>query len=385
MCQSLTRVARFAPRAAIGGRHALGAAGSPPWVGAHVLHRAKHNPPRGSEASVRERVAQDPPRRGRSTRARRGFSLLELFVAIAIIGLLIGLLLPAVQSAREAARRAQCIGNLRQIGSAIHNYASTHLMFPPEEPYGGSRYRPNFVSGFVFLLPQLDQAALFNAINMDVATHGEVPTVPTVVNHTVRNVRLAVLLCPSDGEPHHLNSYRFNEGRYVGTRHTWNGFDGPFSIGLLPSDAMITDGLAQTAFLSERTGGSFGQLANDPRRDLKSYGHATPPGVFVDAQYIPICLADEPGFWSRNAGRYWFFSGFGNGCYNHNGAPNDPRPSCVWGDPFLAPRGGLSPPRSLHPGGVDVLFGDGHTQFVSDSVAAQTWAALGTYNAGDIP
>jgi len=84
---------------------------------------------------------------------------------------------------------------------------------------------------------------------------------------------------------------------------------------------------------------------------------------------------------------YWAvitFSGFANTDYNHNGTPNDRRPSCVAVSPNDANLGGLSPPRSLHPGGVNVLFGDGHIQFVPDSIGVPVWVALGTYDAGDL-
>jgi prepilin-type processing-associated H-X9-DG protein/prepilin-type N-terminal cleavage/methylation domain-containing protein len=314
--------------------------------------------------------------------ARPAFSLIEVIVTIAVIGLLIGLILPAVQSAREAARRSACIANLRQIGIGILNYSSVHKVYPADEPYRLPGYYPHYISGFVVLLPHLEQTAVFNAINMDVAAQGETATVPAAANHTVRNTRLALFLCPSDMEPRHLNSYRFNEGRYAELTSRY-GSDGSMKIGAFASQSTVTNGFAQTAFVSERVGGSFSRNTNDPRRDLKSVGHAM-SGIFTDAQYIPICLTDDPGFWNHDAGRYWFFSGYGNGTYNHNGLPNDARPSCVWGDPFLASRGGLSPPRSEHPGGVNVLFGDGHTEFVTEAVAPQTWMALGTYHPEDI-
>jgi prepilin-type N-terminal cleavage/methylation domain-containing protein/prepilin-type processing-associated H-X9-DG protein len=313
---------------------------------------------------------------------RSAFTLIELLVAVAIIGLLVGLCLPAVQSAREAARRSQCVGNLRQIGIACHNYHSINRMFPPSQLLTGNTWSANYLSEFVFLLPHLEQRSLFDAINMPVASR-EAPDAPTVVNHTARNTRLAVLLCPSDSGAQHLNSYRFNRGRYKGG--SGPPYDGPFSFGVAPSEATITDGLAQTAFVSERVSGSFSPVVNDAHRDLKSPPGEAMAGVYTDDQLIPICLASEPGSWNRIAGRYWFFSGFAYGSYNHNGAPNDDRPSCLWAGPFEASRGGLSPPRSFHPGGVGVLFGDGHTQLITDSIESRTWIAIGTYNSGDIP
>lgn len=200
-------------------------------------------------------------------------------------------------------------------------------------------------------------------------------------NATARNTRVGLYLCPSDGEPNHLNSYRLNRGRWLADPNTL--YDGPFSITVIPSQQTVTDGLATTAFLSERTAGSFVAGSRDPMRDLKSPS-SNIPGL-PDAQFIPLCLEDQPGQWYPLAGRYWFYSGFTNGNYNHNGQPNDPRPTCLLAGNSPNTTGGLSPPRSFHPGAVNVLFGDGHVQRVLDSINPQIWMALGTYNAGDIP
>lgn len=201
----------------------------------------------------------------------RAYTLIELLVAIAIIGILVGLIVPAVQMAREAARRAQCVANLRQVGLAMHGYDAQHGMFPPAElrdrPSGATM--SNHLSGFVFLLPMLEQSALYNAINIDVGMR-ERRDYPTVANSTARNTRLGVLLCPSDGERNHLTNYRLNHGRLQGyPSPSGTFFDGPFSIDVFPSSATITDGLSQTAFASERIGGSFLPGAGDRRRDAK--------------------------------------------------------------------------------------------------------------------
>jgi len=311
-----------------------------------------------------------------STSIHRGFTLIEVLVVTGIIGLLIALLMPAVQAAREAGRRAQCVVNLRQIGIAMNAYHAIHNMFPPG--FMARRPPPPVVDNYSeisFLLPQLEQQPLYSTINF---AFNEVESAesPTLENHTARNTKLSVLLCPSDGEPRHLNSYRFNRGRWGAIRPGF--FDGPFTFWVNPSEASVTDGLSQTAFVSERIGGGFGASTGWPR-DVKYLSYAMIVGS--DAPFIPVCLAERPPLWATASGRYWMFSGFYNANYNHNGAPNDPRPSC---GPGLTNLGyGLHPPRSYHPGVVNVLMGDGHATAISNSINSQVWTALGTYDAGD--
>ena len=317
----------------------------------------------------------------------RGFTVIELLVVVSIIAMVLGILLPAVQNARETARRMQCGANLKQIGIAMAGYHNVHNMFPPQHLQDtNQKHSSNYLSPHVFLLPFLDHEVLFNALNMDFAVRESIQT-PTLDNRTVRNTRLAVFLCPSDGEPNHLNTYRFNRGQF-GTR-TADGRlvdnhpnDGPFSIGVLPSHTVITDGLSQTAFASERLAGTFIPGSIDIKRNIKSAYDAR--FSKSDAEYIPICLKTDPGRWNHLSGRYWFFTGFVNTNYNHNASPNDPRPSCATpGDGNASGLGGLSHPRSFHPGCVNVLFGDGHVSLISNSIDSRLWLANGTYNRGD--
>jgi prepilin-type processing-associated H-X9-DG protein/prepilin-type N-terminal cleavage/methylation domain-containing protein len=317
-------------------------------------------------------------------RGSAGLTLIELVVVMAILALLIGLLLPAVQSAREAARRGQCVASMKQIGIAMQSYHATHDMFPPSALLvPREHFSTDQLSELLFLLPQLEQTVLFNSINMAFAGYDTI-SAPSTENHTARHTRLAVLLCPSDGETNHLNSYRFNRGRYLPPSWSiYSEFDGPFSIGRFPSASTITDGLSGTAVVSERVSGSFVPGVDDPRRDLKAPNDPS----FIpsdDSIFIAVCLADQPGlWWDWTSGINWFYSGFVTTSYNHNGKPNDRRPSCVPIAGRAGGPGGLCPPRSFHPGGVNVLFGDGHVEFVTDSVQESVWIARGTYNAGD--
>ena len=311
--------------------------------------------------------------------SRCAFTLIELLVVIVVVGILAGFVLRGVQAVREAARRAQCSANLKQLGIAMHSYYGVHRMFPPAELLTrADGLSANYASQHVFLLDYMEYGNLYDSINTDLLML-ESSGFPSLENHTARNTRIDLFLCPSDGEPNHLNSYRFNRGRFETSPGSY--YDGPFSYGVLPSEVVITDGLSQTAFMSERLGGSFSPGKNDSRRDLKSVTRGLT--IVSDAQYIPLCLADQPGTWNPLAGRYWFYSGFVNTHYNHNGRPNDPRPTCVVPSLTDFAAGGLSPPRSFHPGTVNVLFGDSHIQIVTDTIEGNVWEAIGTYGSGD--
>jgi len=309
-----------------------------------------------------------------SAGARRGATAVELAVVVTIIAVLVGLIVPAIQAAREAARRAQCVSNLRQVAIALNSYHSVHDMFTPDHLMTTRLWSTNRLSGFVFLLPHLEQVALYDAINMSFSQSDD-PTKLNQENGTVARTVINTYLCPSDGAAGHRCSYRFNFG---GQEKVRGGpiVAGPFGLGVLPRSASITDGLSRTAFLSERMGGSFAKDSVGFPRDVKFVPFA--PGFYPgDDIYIPYCVDSSFGRWKSRSGEFWMYNGMEHTDYNHNGSPNDPRPSCG-GTTY-----GLHPPRSFHTGLVNVLFGDGHVVAVQDSIDRRVWTAMGTPSRGD--
>jgi len=305
---------------------------------------------------------------------RRAFTMIELFVVVAILGIVAALTLQAVASAREAARSAQCIANMRQMGIALHSYASIHEMFPPSEILvPGTNYTVMEYSTHLSLLPFLDNAVLYNAMNMKFCMYDR-PGTPVIENRTVRNAHLSVFVCPSDDRPDLSNSYRFNRGRRIlrgGRQYT----EGPFCIARIPRLTFFSDGLANTAVMSERLSGTFDESAPASIRNTKTVSTLGRTAE-LDEDYIPRCLAETEAWWNVYSGRYWLYYGLFYTNYNHNGVPNDPRGSC-------GSYSGLQPPRSNHAQSVNVLFGDGHAVTVRNSIAQAVWASLGSPDSGD--
>jgi prepilin-type N-terminal cleavage/methylation domain-containing protein/prepilin-type processing-associated H-X9-DG protein len=343
-------------------------------------------------------------------RPRPAFTLIELLVVIAIIGVLIALLLPAVQSAREAARRAQCVNNLKQIGLALHNYVTFANVFPPGRVNSHIAGHGNCWGAYSQLLPQLDQAPLFNATNFLLPPEIE-PTLPEAAgNSTAFEAFLSTLLCPSDSAAVLI---RVGAGQYAS--HNYSMCTGNFySIVPLPAApladfpngvlyensatrfAEISDGTSGTVAVAETIRSLPGATyANNPLNVFLVTGNnsTTGPPLTSDADYVSLCLSLPPSTtqFQGTRGVRWHYGAPGHSLYNHRRPPNDTRPDCRGGlphsnrsDPLWSWLSHNIAARSKHPGGVNALFCDGHVQFVKDSVNLATWQALGSRSGGEV-
>ena len=316
---------------------------------------------------------------------RRAFTLIELLVTLGIIGVLAGLLLPAVGSARESARRAQCANNLRQLGLAMIDYESANRVFPPVFP---SPYSPAWprsqrqYSGHASMLPYLDQAPLYHAINFEVENREpRVHTTPPAwlaINETARATRVGLFLCPTDPASRSgMNSYRINRGWVYGD---WFRFP-RWSFGVFEARPQeVTDGLSNTVAMSEKLIGLGGGPMN-ARRDVflgRLLGSDATPDDFLE-----VCRAKE-GYvgYLTFAGSDWLLSTSLHTTYNHLYPPNGDIMDCSGTgiNPFV----GLFTARSDHPGGVMTLWGDGAVRFVRNGISREVWKAVATRAGGEV-
>jgi len=300
-------------------------------------------------------------------RGAGGFTLVELLVVIAIIAVLIGLLLPAVQSAREAARRSSCGNNLRQLGLAALNYENSARALPFREGNFGEGYGDR-MSGLILMLPYIEHSATFDGIVADIPG-GQ----PPWGNLAGWRVPIQTFLCPSDVPPPALGNiqhtnYMLSGGDTV-DRHTSNNASrGMYGRATSPRPgrgftlAQIPDGLSSTLAMSERIRGN---TAIPRSRTMHRGGgwFTTPAQCLANFDAATNNWTGSPAL-DNWAGVRWPDGGMGFGGLTTNAPPNSV--SCAYNSHDAQP--GLYPPSSNHPGGVTAIMGDAAIRFIADSI-----------------
>lgn len=322
-------------------------------------------------------------RTARRDRAERGFTLIELLVVIAIIGVLIALLLPAVQAAREAARRAQCTNNLKQLALATHNYEASYGTFPMGDHrgrnYDGSTIRQNF-GQFVALTQFFEQGVIFNALNTQLQMY-------LAPNSTVNGIGMSILWCPSDGG-------------IVGLRYGGNTGDGwdcspqPMTFssyaGNMGPLVYYTNSVGATNVMAQMNGifSYIGGCCNDGRPSVSPVkisditDGTSNTILYGEHAHSKISAALDPSSWF---GANWWSSGdYGDTAFSTLFPPNffaDEIVANTW--PKMFPRGDdlNMTATSQHPGGANFAFCDGSVKFIKNSISSWNVRAI-TYSGG---
>ena len=338
---------------------------------------------------------------------RKGFTLIELLVVIAIIGVLVGLLLPAVQQAREAARRASCTNNLKQLGIALHNYYDANKELPMYQydgdfkqgirsatigngpGTGGAWHSWTGHSLWSQILPQMEELSTYDAIDANVwYSHGN--------NGTVRRTTISAFRCPSDlafGDRSYGGiNYGGNAGSTIdaySTTTSQRAYDGAFKRRVTTRFEDILDGTSKTIMLGEflkgDNSGGTRSIERDFTNSLSIVTRDFPSVADVETMGA-ACDGTAAGWHSSNAGRDWMAGIPSKSVFNTVAPPNWQHYSCCTGGGYgdTCDRNGIYPARSRHPGAVVVLGVDGATHTINDGIDLTTYQRLGARMDGQV-
>lgn len=324
---------------------------------------------------------------------RLGATLVELLVVLSVVGMLVSLLLPAVQAARETGRRRLCCERLRQMALASQSHVATHGNFPFTATTGyalvdGKQRLLSAESPHTALLAYLDPPVFDRIDRSEIlfATPEQLPQCTSPINMELIHRPLPAFACPSDSGPDGRNNFRANLGPgpgiafpgtppgYRGT-DPWNG-TGAFSYGRAIPASEFLDGLSTTLLFSEKRLGDGNPYVYTPYRDR--YDPRVDFRLHDEA--IAVCrnhAVPNPAKTDSYSGFTWLMGGFNHTWYNHILTPNSPIPDCSLG--YVTGGGpGVYTASSFHVGGVNAVFADGAAMFITDTVDLSVWRAMST-------
>ena len=338
----------------------------------------------------------------RSVRRRSGFTLIELLVVIAIIAVLIALLLPAVQQVREAARRAQCKNNLKQLGLAMHNYLDANSAFPPLCGIGtgtGGKWSP-----WARLLPFVDGSNVYNKANLNLNYSDHALNPDGSSNWDITSLKIPVLMCPSEindhiristtvgGQDHYPANYGVNCGSWKTFTHAstlaagGTPGDGSFAPNSKFTSGNFTDGMSNTVCASEIK-------AFTPGAASSKLGTDTLPTVSDVTGYASTAT------FSANGHTEWVDGKVHETGFTTTFTPNTVVPivsgGVTYDGDYVSCREGSATSvgfpvyaavtsRSFHTGSVNSLLMDGSVRSISQNIDLQLWRSLGTRSGGEV-
>lgn len=326
-------------------------------------------------------------------RVRRGFTLVELLVVIAIIGILVALLLPAIQAAREASRRASCVNKLKQMGLALHNYHDVHQVFPPallsSGRYNSASYHASHggvknTTGWALLAPYFEQSALIGNYDFAVCSsmsspYGHAVRGNDTLNDGVYNARIPLLECPSHPEAGTVSnnapgvasdfytrrnavrtSYAFSSGTFTDYDGPWMGMGNDIRQGMFGNDGAagminLTDGTSNTLAIGESQGGNF--------KTSTHYGPWGLTGTHTCCHGRVVSSSSAGIVYTAAEARDWSI----NGPWQNDAMKR----TYAWAF------------NSLHPGGAQFALADGSAKFLSESMNYETLCRLAFIHDGN--